>query len=82
MKIPGFSRRAPALPPRPAPVVSRTDPSIAAAGKKLRTSELRRTGRSAMTISGGAGVAGDAPLSQPAAYAAMKLGHRGVARST
>lgn len=82
MKIPGWSRRAPALPAQPAAVVRRTDPSIAAAGNKLRTSELRRTGRSAMTISGGAGVAGDAPLSQPAAFAAMKLGHRGAPRST
>ena len=66
MILPGFSAKAPVLPPTPPPV-KRDDPAIGAAKSKLRASELRRKGRRSTIISGGAGVTGDAPLSQPRA---------------
>ena len=73
MILPGFASKPPPL-PATVPVVTREDPAIAEARKKLKTSELRRKGRRSTIISGGAGVVGDAPLSQPQAGSAQVLG--------
>lgn len=73
MKFPGFSPKAPSL-PAPAPVVTRADPAIAEAAKKLKASEKLRKGRASTIITGGAGVTGNAPLSQPRAGASVTLG--------
>ena len=64
----------PSLPPPPPPPPTRDDPAIAEARKKLRASELRRKGRRATIITGGAGVLGEAPLIQPQARGAQLLG--------
>ena len=74
MKVPGFSRSTPALPPAPPPPPKRDDPAIAEARKKLRASELRRKGRRSMVVTGGEGVLGEAPLIQPQARGAQVLG--------
>ena len=66
--------KTPALPPAPPPPPTRDDPAIAESRKKLRASELRRKGRRASIITGGAGVLGEAPLIQPQARGAQLLG--------
>ena len=58
----------------PPPPPKRDDPAIAESRKKLRASELRRKGRRASIITGGAGVLGEAPLIQPQARGAQLLG--------
>lgn len=74
MIVPGFSSSGPSLPARLPPPTTRDDPAIADAKKKLRASELRRKGRRASIITGGAGVLGEAPLSQPQARGAQLFG--------
>lgn len=71
----GFLFPSPPKPvPPPPPPPERDDPVVVASRKKLRQSELRRKGRQASIITGGEGVLGSAPLSQPAARGAQVLG--------
>lgn len=69
---------SPKIPPPPPPPPTRADPAIAESRKKLRASELRRKGRRATIITGGAGVLGEAPLIQPQASGAQLLGGSGA----
>lgn len=64
---------APALPPE------RSDPAVSAAASKARAEELRRRGRRATILSGGAGIPDPAALGRPsatsgAASSALTLG--------
>ena len=69
--IKGFiSPKTPRLPPAPPAPPTRDDPAIAAAGKKQQAADLRRRGRRSTIITGGQGVLGGTPLSQPRAGAA------------
>ena len=73
-----LSPSAPAALPPPPPPPSRSDPavqaSISGAKKKQRDEDLRRRGRKSTILTGGAGVVGEAPLSQPRATGAILLG--------
>lgn len=66
----------PSLPPPPPPAPTRANSAeaISSAQEKERTEALKRKGRKATILSGGQGVVGDAPLSQPAARSAQLLG--------
>ena len=69
LTVEGGGRKPGILPLRerkPAAVPS-VIPGDAAARKKQRTEQLRRRGRRSTILSGGAGVIGEAPLSQPQA---------------
>ncbi len=78
MTLPGFSPKAPALPPPPPPAPTRSDPAtqtnLADASKKQRASELRRKGRKSTRIAPRAGELGEAPVARPEARAAKVLG--------
>ena len=68
MILPGFSPRAPALPPPSKRPPKIDDPAIAAAAKKQRLAELQRKGRASMIIAGG--LTDEPRLSQPGALGA------------
>lgn len=78
-----FDPPKPKAAPRPAPAavpttVERDDPDVTAAREEARQAELRRRGRAATILTGGAGVPDDAQLGRPAAgganAATSKLG--------
>ena len=58
------------VPPKITPAVTADDPAISAAMKAQREAELKRKGRASTIVTGGAGLTGDAPLSQPQALGA------------
>ena len=60
--------RSPAIPS--APALIDPGPAAASARKKERLATLSRKGRKSTILSGGAGVTGEAPLSQPQALGA------------
>jgi len=62
LTLPGKSIFSPPKPPAPVappPVVTREDPAIAEAQKKLKDSEAKRKGRAASILTGGQGVTDD-----------------------
>lgn len=63
--LPGFSK-APKVDPLPPPP-ERDDPAIEAAKEAERLAALRRKGRQASVLTGGAGLLGDASVNQPQA---------------
>ena len=65
MILPGFSPRAPALPPPSKRSPKIDDPAIAAAAKKQRLADLQRKGRTSMIFAGD--LEADPLLSQPSA---------------
>ena len=73
----GASSSSPGLPlpppPPPPPPPTRDDPAIAEARTRLRSSELRRKGRSALMLTGGRGVEDEALIERPAARGGAKL---------
>ena len=55
------------IPPAPPSLPTGDDPAVLEAKKKQREADLKRKGRASTIVTGGAGVTGDAPLSQPQA---------------